>query len=240
MRRKRFLSASKMKVELIRRTGRSVFVRTSQGRSETAGYSSRHQDRCPRLNPEHRCCRCMLAKRPNSWNHQHWSPGPLARSVKLRVAHVPGMLATFSPAPRVSDPDMHHGTCVMHVPWSLNSSFFWSQWWGKHSRRMRNLQFYVSGKRPMQYSIRFRLYVSVFGGSISGACVPICGGGSDGRSGHRPACFERYPATTKHVRTKLRRPVRLISSPQSWMMKEKSFTHDTEKGAVSLWCDRLK
>ena len=35
--------------------------------------------------------------------------GPLARYVKLRVAHAPG---TFSPPPRVSDPDMHHGPCV--------------------------------------------------------------------------------------------------------------------------------
>ena len=42
--------------------------------------------------------------------------GPLARYVKLRVAHAPGMLGTFSPPPWVSDPDMHHGTCVTHVP----------------------------------------------------------------------------------------------------------------------------
>ena len=31
----------------------------------------------------------------------------------------------------VSDPDMHHGTCVMHVPWcmprSLTSGFLWSR-----------------------------------------------------------------------------------------------------------------
>ena len=44
----------------------------------------------------------------------------------------------------------------MHVPWcmpgSLTSGFLWSRWRGKcsrHSRRMRNPQFYVSGKRPM-------------------------------------------------------------------------------------------
>ena len=239
MRRKRFLSASKMKVELIRRTGRSVFVRTSQGRSETAGYSSRHQDRCPRLNPEHRCCRCMLAKRPNSWNHQHWSPGPLARSVKLRVAHVPGMLVTFSPAPRVSDPDMHHGTCVMHVPWSLNSSFFWSQWWGKHSRRMRNLQFYVSGKRPMQYSIRFRLYQCLEVPFL----VPVC----------------QYVAVAAmaglgiglHVLSDIQLLLNMCGQSYGvqfvwsahhnpgWWKKNLSL-HDTEKGAVSLWCDRLK
>ena len=55
-----------------------------------------------------------------------------------------------------SDPDMHHGTCVTHVPWwmtgSLTSGFLWSRWRGKHSRyyrHMRNLQFYVSGKSPI-------------------------------------------------------------------------------------------
>ena len=73
--------------------------------------------------------------------------GPLTRYVKLRVAHAPRMPGTFSPPPRVS---------VTHVPWcmsgSLTSSFPWSRWRGKHSRhsrRMRNPQFCVSGKRPM-------------------------------------------------------------------------------------------
>ena len=84
------------------------------------------------------------------------SYGPLARYVKLRVAHALGMPGTFSPPPRISDPDMHQGTCVTHVPWcisgSLTSGFLWNRWRGKrsrHSRRMRNLQFYVSGKRPI-------------------------------------------------------------------------------------------
>ena len=83
--------------------------------------------------------------------------GPLARYVKLWVAHAPGMPGTSSPPPRVTDPDMHHGTCVTHVPWwmsgSLTSGFLWSRWRRKrsrHSRRMRNPQFYVSGKRPMR------------------------------------------------------------------------------------------
>ena len=57
---------------------------------------------------------------------------------------------------RVCDPDMHHGTCVTHVPWCmpwlLTSGFLWSWRRGKcsrYSRRMRNAQFYVSGKRPI-------------------------------------------------------------------------------------------
>ena len=83
--------------------------------------------------------------------------GPLTRYVKLRVAHAPGMPGTFSPPPRDSDPDLHHGTCVTHVPCcrpgSLTSGFLWSQWRGKRSRhswRMCNSQFYVSGKRSME------------------------------------------------------------------------------------------
>ena len=71
--------------------------------------------------------------------------------------HAPGMPGTLSPSPRASDPDMHHGTCVTHVPWcmpgSLTSGFLWSRLRGKrsrHSRRMRNPQYYVSGKRPIK------------------------------------------------------------------------------------------
>ena len=62
----------------------------------------------------------------------HVVNGPFARYAKLRVAHAPGMPGTFSPPPRVSDPDMHHDTCVTHVPWcmpgSLISGFIWSRW----------------------------------------------------------------------------------------------------------------
>ena len=84
------------------------------------------------------------------------SHGPLSRYVTLLVEHAPGMPGTFSPPPRVSDPDMHHSTCVTHVSWcmpgSLTSGFLWSRWRGKRSRHswsMRNPQFYVSGKRPI-------------------------------------------------------------------------------------------
>ena len=80
--------------------------------------------------------------------------------------------------PRVSDPDMHHGTCVPHVPSCMSGLLAmhvgianpWRR--GKrsrHSRRMQNPQFYVSGKRlitlllavsgvtPMRQTKSFRL-----------------------------------------------------------------------------------
>ena len=97
------------------------------------------------------------------WSGGMWSAcvhGPLARYVKLRVVHAPGMPVTFSPPPWVSDPDMHHGTCVPHEPryrsGSLTSGFLWSRWResvSRHSRRMRNPQFYVSGKRSIGWTL---------------------------------------------------------------------------------------
>ena len=98
-------------------------------------------------------------------NHPgHIAHGPLTRYVKLRIAHAPGMPGTFSPTPRVSDPDMHHGTCMPHVPWcmagSLTRGFIWSRWRGKHSRRIRNPQFYISAKRPVeQYGFVYKVYI---------------------------------------------------------------------------------
>ena len=69
-----------------------------------------------------------------------------------------GNVGNAFPPPRVSDPDMHQGTCVTHVPWcmpgSLTNGFLWGQWRGnrsRHSRRMRNPQFYVSGTRHMAW-----------------------------------------------------------------------------------------
>ena len=80
---------------------------------------------------------------------------------KLRVVHVPVMPITFSSPPRVSDPDMHHDTCVVHVSWcmpeSQTSGSIWSRWRAKrsrHSRRMRTPQFYVSGKSPMARDLK--------------------------------------------------------------------------------------
>ena len=62
-----------------------------------------------------------------------WSCFPWA-SCQIRQiagAHAPGMPGTFSPPPRVSNPDMHHGTCVTHVPWCmpglLTRVFLWIQ-----------------------------------------------------------------------------------------------------------------
>ena len=105
-----------------------------------------------------------VAKQCDRWLWTNQRHGPLARYAKLLVAHAPGMPGTFSPPPQFSYPDMHHGTCVTHMPWcipgALTSGFLWSRWRGKcsrHSRRMRNPQFYVSGKRPIAVIVSRRV-----------------------------------------------------------------------------------
>ena len=66
---------------------------------------------------------------PFDWLNATDTPfnGPLTRCVNLRVANAPGMPGTFSPPltskeTLVSDPGMHHGTCVTHVPWYMSGS----------------------------------------------------------------------------------------------------------------------
>ena len=45
---------------------------------------------------------------------------------KISGAHAPGMPGTFSPLQRVSDADMHHGTCFTHVLWCMAGSLSFS------------------------------------------------------------------------------------------------------------------
>ena len=72
-------------------------------------------------------CHCMM------WHVMAWVS---YQRRKIAGAHAPGIPGTFSPPQQVSDPDMHHGTCVTHVPWcmpgSLTSGFLWNRRRGKN------------------------------------------------------------------------------------------------------------
>ena len=99
-------------------------------------------------------------------SHELLQHGPLARYLNVWVAHAPGMPGTFphhrlQRKPLVSDPVMHHGTCVMHVPWCMSGSLT-CDGGGKrsrHSRHMHNPQFYVSGKRPIELLILLAAWI---------------------------------------------------------------------------------
>ena len=105
----------------------------------TNGYMSEY--RCERLLTKYGChtfwtmpsiCRVVCSYQSSRCAQKGAGHGSLARYLKLRVAHAPGITGTFSPPPRVSNPDMHHGTCVTHVPWCipglLTSGFIWGRW----------------------------------------------------------------------------------------------------------------
>ena len=94
----------------------------------------------------------------------HWTIGPLARYVKLLVAHAPRMPGTFYPPAttvetaswrsRHASRHVRHARAVMHVGIAT------PRWRGKrsrHSRRMRNPQLYVSGKRPIGNECQWNL-----------------------------------------------------------------------------------
>ena len=82
--------------------------------------------------------------------------GCLTRYVKLRVVHAPGMPGTFSLPPISKETaglrSRHASRHVRHAkPWRRGKRF-------RHSRRMRNPQFYVSDKRPIAGTCRCFTY----------------------------------------------------------------------------------
>ena len=56
----------------------------------------------------------------------------------------------FQRKPLVSDPGMHHGTCVTHVPWCMSGSLACSERGkrSRHSRRMRTRNFAYLARGP--------------------------------------------------------------------------------------------
>ena len=96
--------------------------------------------------------------------------GPLTRYVKLRVARAPGMPGSFprhwlQRKPLVSDPGIHHGMCITHVPRCMLGSL--TRGGGekryRHSRSIHNPQFYVSDKSPIRCAHGFvELCIVVF------------------------------------------------------------------------------
>ena len=80
---------------------------------------------------------------------------PFTRYMKLRVAHAPGKPGIFSPPPTsketTSQRSRHASRHVRRARTVVHVGIANPRWRGKrsrHSRRMRNPQFYASGKRP--------------------------------------------------------------------------------------------
>ena len=90
MNRNRYLSSSRIRVELIRRTGPRVSVRTVQRCLIAAGYHSRRPARCPRLTYDHRQRRRVWARWHRNWNHQHWSHVIFADESRFSLYHCDG------------------------------------------------------------------------------------------------------------------------------------------------------
>ena len=77
--------------------------------------------------------------------------GPLEGYVKLWVTHAPEMPGRFFPPPRVSDPDMHHGTCVI-ANWQFPLTSVAGKKGSWYTLRMRNPQFCIPGKTPIVHN----------------------------------------------------------------------------------------
>ena len=103
-------------------------------------------------------CLVMLVKPTLTFMHErHFiSNGPHTRYVKLRVAHAPGMPGTFFPPPILketasyrSQPASRHVRDARAVMYVGIANLRCRGKRSRHSQRMHNPQFYVSGKRSI-------------------------------------------------------------------------------------------
>ena len=72
MRENMFLLGSRIRLELIRRVGRRVFVRMVQRHFVATEYHSGDPDRCPRVTLYHHSCHSLQAYGLQDWKRQHW------------------------------------------------------------------------------------------------------------------------------------------------------------------------
>ena len=94
--------------------------------------------------------------------------GPLTRYVKVWVAHAPGMPGTFSPATDfktkllVSDPGMHHGTCVYEPvrPYSIDAALTFTNEVKWH-RTIQHLR-YRNTEQTLSYRVYFPYWTPPF------------------------------------------------------------------------------
>ena len=67
----------------------------------------------------------MPVKWPSTWSHTSWASYQIRKIAGCACAGNAGNVfpcRRFQIKPLVSDPGMHHGTCVTHVPWCMSGS----------------------------------------------------------------------------------------------------------------------
>ena len=88
----RFWPASRISIELRRRTGCRVSNRTIRRRLLVAGYRARRPNRCPRLTLAHRRRRRAWGRRHENWTIQHWSHVIFSDESKFNLFFADGRL----------------------------------------------------------------------------------------------------------------------------------------------------
>ena len=118
----------------------------------------------PRGNPVCNRTRQVIIVTPTP-HPPSWFVGFLSLWASCQIRKIAGCACACAgnvfPATAGLRPDMHHGTCVTHVPWSLTNGFLWSRWRGKrsrYSRRMCNPQFYMQETHPFKPPISAVIY----------------------------------------------------------------------------------
>ena len=216
-----FLSASRIRVELIRRIGRRVFVCTVQRCLVSVGCRSRHLFWYPRLTPDHRRHCRMLVRRQQNWNQQHWSHVPFANESIVSLYNCNGRARVFSNVvERLVDCCIKETDEICAHDTQRGRGWHWT-----HHR--------ISHETSAD-------------GSNLWACLPKCGGGSDDRESvwgigldvwAISSCYwTSYDHADKDKTYSSSDQLR----PDSGCWEKTLSSHDTEKGMVFvMWSSSI-
>ena len=200
---------------MIKRSGRSVFVHTVQGRLVAAGHRSRYPERYPKRTPDHRCR--MLVNRPQNWNHLHWSHAIFDEESRVSLYHSDSRSIEFQLFHGCNNPlafknmTKNSGMTITVVDADLLANNIWDQCgWFQFCCLCAN-----TWCRQRRWSV-----ISV---------------------GHQFGYLEWYPAKVLGPCRKKQGVLFACSTPPwSRTLRENSFLSWNNEGCRLPWCDRIQ
>ena len=214
---------SRIRVELIRRTGCPVVVRVVQGRLVAAGYRPRHPDWFHRLIPGHHRCRRILALRRRKWNRQHSSHMLFADESIVSFYNLPKVFVLNETS---ADGSMF-GACL---PTCIAQRW----WWVSLGHRSRTIFCLYNG-----VSSDFAQPIT---GHVTEVTCPVIGRAQpeltpSKRQKTGSGCLEWYPAATKRpctCRERQRTQFAWSVPPWLWTAERKVLLRNTRVGGYGL------
>ena len=127
-----FISAPRLRIQMIRRFGRWMSVRTIRRRRLAIGYWSRRRATCPRLTLEHRRRHCEWGRRHRVWDLRQWRHCIFSDESRFSLHHKDGRVRVRRmQGERLIDACVQRNEIVARQSWYGVQSTMGEEWAGR-------------------------------------------------------------------------------------------------------------